>query len=184
MLTRTQKEEQVAHLRERFDRATGVIVADYRGIGVQEINQLRCKLRDGDDEYEYRVSKNTLLRRAVEGSQAAVLLDQFEGPTAVALSFGDPIALAKILVDFAKEHEVFEIRAGLLDDRPRGDRHARQPAVAGRAAEPADRPDPGPRPEDRVRAVGAGRSARPGGGSPPRAARGVRGRLGALPLFR
>lgn len=117
MLTRTQKEEQVADLRERFDRATGVIVADYRGIGVQEINELRGKLRGDDEEYEYRVSKNTLLRRAVEGSQAAVLLDQFEGPTAVAMSFGDPIALAKILVDFAKEHEVFEIRAGLLEGR-------------------------------------------------------------------
>lgn len=122
MLTRTQKEEQVAELRDKLGRATSVIVADYRGVRVQEINALRSRLRsqeDGDG-FEYRVTKNTLLRRAAEGSDAAALADCFEGPTALALSFGDPIALAKILVDFSKQHEVFEIKGGLLDGRAVG----------------------------------------------------------------
>lgn len=124
MLTRTQKEEQVAELRDKLGRATSVIVADYRGVRVQEINALRSRLReqaDGEgDAYEYRVTKNTLLRRAVEGSDAAALADHFEGPTAVAMAFGDPIALAKVLVDFSKQHEVFEIKGGLLDGRAVG----------------------------------------------------------------
>lgn len=116
MLTRTQKEDQIAVLRDKFGRATTVIVADYRGIDVQAINGLRSKLREGE-EYEYRVTKNSLLRRAVEGLPVEAIVESFTGPTALALSFGDPVSLAKILVDFAKEHEVFEIRAGLVDGR-------------------------------------------------------------------
>lgn len=118
MLTRTQKQEQVAELRDKFGRATSVIVADYRGVDVPSINGLRSKLRAGESqEYEYRVTKNSVLRRAAEGLPAEAILEAFNGPTAVALSFGDPVSLAKILVDFAKEHEVFEIRAGLVDGR-------------------------------------------------------------------
>jgi large subunit ribosomal protein L10 len=119
MLTRTQKEEQVAELRDKFGRATSLIVADYRGIDVQSINGLRSKLRAGEgQEYEYRVTKNTVLRRAAEGLPVEAIVESFNGPTALALSFGDPVGLAKILVDFAKDHEVFEIRAGLLDGKP------------------------------------------------------------------
>lgn len=121
MLTRTQKEQQVAELREKLGRATSVILADYRGVRVQQVNELRRRLRTGSNgaDYEYRVTKNTLLRRAVAGSEVGqALTPHFEGPTAVALAFGDPIALAKILVDFSKQHEVFEIKGGLLEGRP------------------------------------------------------------------
>jgi len=125
MLTRTQKEEQVTELRDKLGRATSVILADYRGVRVQEVDELRRRLRaeaNGDgDSYEYRVTKNTLLRRAVSGSEVGeALAPHFEGPTAVALAFGDPIALAKILVDFSKKHEVFEIKGGLLQGRAVG----------------------------------------------------------------
>jgi large subunit ribosomal protein L10 len=117
MLTRAQKEEQVEVLREKLGKATSVIVADYRGIDVQSINSLRGKIRSGEEGYEYQVAKNSLLRRAAEGGPAAGIAEQFQGPTAIALSYGDPIGLAKILVDFAKEHEVFELRGGVLDGR-------------------------------------------------------------------
>jgi len=118
MLTRTQKEGQVAELREKFDRATTLIVADYRGVDVQAIDRLRGRLKtEQAGTYEYRVTKNTLLRRAAEGSAMEALADRFAGPTAIALSYGDPIGLARILVDFAKQHEVFRIKGGLLDGR-------------------------------------------------------------------
>ena len=118
MLTRAQKEEQVAELKDKFGRATSVYLADYRGIDVQSVNALRAKIRrEGEGEYEYRVTKNTVLRRAAEGSDVAGITDRFQGPTAVALSFGDPVGLAKILVDFAKEHEVFELKGGVLEGR-------------------------------------------------------------------
>ena len=65
MLTRTQKEEQVADLREKFGRATSVVVADYRGLSVQASERLRKQLRaEGPGQYEYRITKNSLLRRA------------------------------------------------------------------------------------------------------------------------
>ncbi|HJO25358.1 MAG: 50S ribosomal protein L10 [Myxococcota bacterium] len=118
MLSRAQKEQQVAELREKFARATCVYVADYRGIGVQSANQLRRRIRkEGDGDYEYRVAKNSVVRRAVTDTPVAELAESFAGPTAVAISYGDSVGLAKILVDFAKDHEVFELRAGLLDGR-------------------------------------------------------------------
>jgi large subunit ribosomal protein L10 len=115
VLTRAQKEQQVEELRERFGRATSVIVADYRGLDVKSVQDLRQKLRA--DANEYRVAKNTLLRRAVQGTELEVLADRFRGPTAVAISFGDPVGLAKALVDYAKDHEAFEIQGGYLDGK-------------------------------------------------------------------
>lgn len=118
MLTRAQKEEQVAELKEKFGRATCVYVADYRGVDVQSVNQLRRRIRkEGAGEYEYRVTKNSVLRRAAAETAVAELADRFQGPTAVAVSYGDAVGLAKIMVEFAKEHEVFELKAGVLDGK-------------------------------------------------------------------
>ena len=118
MLTYSQKQEQVARLKEKFARATSVIVADYRGLDVEAANALRSRIRqEGQGDYEYYVTKNTLLRRAAEGSEVSLLSDHFRGPTAIAISFGDPVGLTKCLVEYAKEHEAFELRAGFLEGR-------------------------------------------------------------------
>lgn len=118
MLTRAQKAEQIGELHEKFARATCVYLADYRGIDVQSVNELRTRIRtEGDGDYEYRVTKNAVLRRAATDTVVASLVERFQGPSAIAISYGDPIGLAKILVDFAKDHEVFELRAGVLDGR-------------------------------------------------------------------
>ena len=118
MLTRTQKEEQVAELKDKFSRATCVYLADYRGVGVSSVNALRRRIHnEGGGEYEYRVTKNSVLRRAAADTDVAHITEQFQGPTAVAISYSDPVGLAKILVDFAKDHEVFELKAGVLDGR-------------------------------------------------------------------
>ena len=116
MLTRAQKEEQVAELNEKFSRAKSVYVADYRGLSVGAADQLRERIRkEGAGDFEYRVAKNSILRRATAELQVAGLASHFAGPTAIAISFGDPVGLAKILSDFAKEHEVFEIKGGVVD---------------------------------------------------------------------
>lgn len=121
MLTYAQKQEQVVQLKDKFSRATTVIVADYRGLDVDAVNKLRSRLRtDGQGAYEYQVTKNTLLRRAVEGSDVAPLTEYFQGPTAVAFSFGDPVGLAKVLVDYSKEHQSFELRGGFMEGRSIG----------------------------------------------------------------
>ena len=113
MLTRAQKEEQVTELKDMFGRATCVYVADFRGIDVPSVNQLRRRIRT-EGEFEYRVTKNAVLRLAAEGSEVAGIVEHFRGPTAVALSYGDPAGLARIMADFAKDHESFEIKGGML----------------------------------------------------------------------
>ncbi len=116
MLTRTQKEEQVAELNEKFSRAKSVYVADYRGLDVAAADDLRKRIRrEGAGDFEYRVAKNAVLRRAVADLDVAGLASHFEGPSAVAISFSDPVGLAKILSDFAKDHEVFELKGGVVD---------------------------------------------------------------------
>ena len=118
MLTREQKRDAVAELGEKFGRATSVFVADYRGLSVEEVRELRGQLRsESADEFEYRVAKNSLLSLAVDGHDAEVLKDHFVGPTAIALSYGDPVSLAKVLVKYAKDHDVFEIKGGVLDGK-------------------------------------------------------------------
>jgi large subunit ribosomal protein L10 len=116
MLTRQQKEEQVAELHDRFERATSVFVADYSGLSVIQLEALRSGLRKAKgSESEFRVAKNSVLRLACEGGPAEGLKEHFTGTTSIAMSFGEPVALAKTLVDYAKENEAFEIRIGLLD---------------------------------------------------------------------
>jgi len=116
VLTRSQKEEQVAELKEKFGRASCVYVADYRGLDVESANELRSKLRsDGNGDYEYRVTKNSVLRLAAGDTAVEGIVEHFQGPTAIAISYGDPVGLAKILAEFAKGREVFSLKGGLLE---------------------------------------------------------------------
>jgi len=116
VLTRTQKEEQIAELNEKFGRAKSIYVADYRGLNVAAADDLRQKIhKGGAGDFEYRVAKNSVLRRASANLDMEGLVKHFEGPTAIAISFGDSVGLAKILSDFAKDHAVFELKGGLVD---------------------------------------------------------------------
>ena len=118
MLTREQKRDAVTELSEKFSRATSVFVADYRGLSVEEIRELRGTLRSASEvDFEYRVAKNSLLSLAVDGHEAEVLKEYFVGPTAIAFSYGDPIGLAKILVKYSKDHDVFEIKGGVFEGK-------------------------------------------------------------------
>jgi large subunit ribosomal protein L10 len=118
VLTRAQKEDQITDLREKFTRASCVYLADYRGIDVQAATALRRQIRTaGGGEFEYRVTKNCVLRLAASDTPVENIASHFQGPTAIALSFGDPVGLAKVLTDFAKDHEVFDLKAGVLEGR-------------------------------------------------------------------
>ena len=118
MLTRAQKEDQIAEVKEKFARANSIYIADFRGLDVPAVNELRTKIHsEGGGDYEYRVIKNSVLRRAAEGLAAAEIAEHFNGPTALALSYGDPVGLAKVLMDFAKTHEVFELKGGILEGK-------------------------------------------------------------------
>lgn len=116
MLTREQKSVEVGRLQEQIDRATAILIVDYRGLSVADANALRARLREaGDGGIAYRVTKNTLLRRAVAGTPVEPLRCYLTGPTAVATAREEPAALAKVLVDYAKENDRFEIKGGIID---------------------------------------------------------------------
>jgi len=110
-----QKQAIVNEFKEKFSEAKIVIVTDYKGLDVTTLNGLRGRLREKN--IEFHVVKNTLLRRASEGSDLALISDCFVGPSAVAYSSDDPVAPAKILTEFAKENESLEIKAGVMEGR-------------------------------------------------------------------
>ncbi len=110
-----KKKEIVKDLREKFVRSKVVIVTDYKGLDVVTINDLRRKLREF--EVEYKVVKNSLLIRASEETGVALIKDCFKGPSAIALSYEDPIAPAKVLTKFANEHDKLKIKTGVLEGK-------------------------------------------------------------------
>lgn len=114
-MNRQSKEDLVAELAERLKDTRAAFLADYRGLNVAKATELRRKLRAAG--VDYRVVKNTLLRLAAQGTQAACLDAHLKGPTAVAMVTGDPVAPAKALVEFAKANQAFELKYGMLDGK-------------------------------------------------------------------
>src|SRR5438552_14922437 len=114
-MDKTQKERVVAELAERLRTSETLIVADYRGLTMPQIDELRGKLLEHGARFA--VVKNTLTRRAAEAAGADALLALLEGPTAIAFleAEGDPVAVAKALADTARQREVLVVRGGLLE---------------------------------------------------------------------
>ena len=110
----TDKQKIVEDLHEKFEKSQVVIVTDYKGLDVATISDLRRKLRDAG--VEYRVVKNTLLIRAAENTGVASIRDHFKGPSAVAMSYDDPVAPAKVLTAFAKDNKKLEIKVGVMGE--------------------------------------------------------------------
>jgi large subunit ribosomal protein L10 len=112
-MLREDKERLVAELTERLERSETLIVADYRGLTVTDIDKLRTDLLSHGARFT--VVKNTLTRRAAEAAGATDLMALLEGPTAIAFleGDGDPVAVAKALNDAAKA-EVLSIKGGVL----------------------------------------------------------------------
>ena len=108
-----QKAAVVSEIKEKFENAKSVVLFDARGLKVSEVNELRRSLRESGSDY--KVYKNTLARRAVEGT--GLELESFlEGPTAISFST-DELAPVKILSDFAKKHSALELKAGVVEGK-------------------------------------------------------------------
>ena len=111
---RKEEKQQIAEdLRDRFSKVAIIVLTDYKGLDVTAMNDLRRKLRA--EEIEYQVVKNTLLIRASEDNDVALIKDYFKGPSAIALSYDDPISPAKVLSQFAKENDKLEIKVGVMN---------------------------------------------------------------------
>jgi large subunit ribosomal protein L10 len=114
---REDKEQVVTELAERLRSAETLIVADYRGLTMTQIDALRGRLLEQGARFS--VVKNTLTRRAAEAAGSDAVLALLEGPTAIAFldAGGDPVAVAKTLADAARETRILTIRGGVLEGR-------------------------------------------------------------------
>lgn len=113
MLTRAEKERQLRLLSEKLRPAEGLFVVDFRGLKVAEVTELRRKVKEV--EGEYLVAKNTLVKIAVAGSDKEEAQKLFVGPSAVAFTNKDVVALAKVLAEFAKTHDKLRFRGALVE---------------------------------------------------------------------
>jgi len=109
---KSEKEVMIKDLTDRFTRAKGVIVAEFNKLNVDTVNRLRKKLREG--KVEWKVLKNTLARRAAKGTSVEKISDDFVGPVAVAITYGDVVVPAKILAEFVKDLEAIKIRSAVI----------------------------------------------------------------------
>lgn len=107
------KAQQVAEVADKFKNATSAVVADVRGLTVEQSNNLRAELRG--EGVELRVIKNKVLTRAAEAADFSEMNDLFAGPSAVAFSNDDAIAPARVLKKYADEIEALEIKGGFID---------------------------------------------------------------------
>jgi large subunit ribosomal protein L10 len=115
-LNKQNKQQVVTEVHEKLAKAKAVFLADFRGMTVEKATTLRNDLRLA--EVEYKVVKNTLLVIASADTDAAALVSHFTGPTAVAITYTDPVAAAKVLAKYAKEQQAaFRLKAGLLSGK-------------------------------------------------------------------
>jgi large subunit ribosomal protein L10 len=120
-MLRSEKERVVAELAERLRGAQTLMIADYRGLTMTQIDELRTRLIEAGARFT--VVKNTLTRLAAEEAGTKDVLELIEGPTAIAFleADGDPVAVAKVLNETARAHDVLVIRGGILDGAVVGD---------------------------------------------------------------
>ena len=110
-----RKQELVNQIAEEIKASSSVVIADYRGLNVAEVTELRNNMRN--EGLTFKVYKNSLVRRAMEQAGIEGLEEVLTGPTAFAFSTDDAVAPARVLNDFAKEHENLELKAGVIEGK-------------------------------------------------------------------
>ncbi len=108
-----QKQQHVEVISEQLKNSVSTVLVDYRGLKVSEVTELRKQLRDAG--IEFKVYKNTMVRRAADSQGLSELNEFLVGPSAIAFSNEDVIMPAKIIHEFSKKHEALEIKAGVIE---------------------------------------------------------------------
>jgi large subunit ribosomal protein L10 len=109
------KQESVDAITAKLRTSATTVVADYRGLNVSQVTELRKQLREAG--VEFQVLKNTLLRRATAAAELTELNEVLTGPTAIAFSADDAVAPAKIINDFAKKNDALKLKGGVVEGR-------------------------------------------------------------------
>lgn len=112
-MARPEKEAAVQDITEILEKAQSVFVTDYRGLNVEKMEQLRSKFREAS--VSYRVVKNTLGRRAAKNAGYDSMVEYLQGPSAIAYSFDDPSAPARVIQEFAKKEEKPVIKMSIFE---------------------------------------------------------------------
>ncbi len=107
------KEAKVLEIKEKLEKAQGVVLADYQGLSVEEDTMLRKSLREAG--VEYKVYKNSLVTRAANELGLGDVVQYLEGPVSIAFGYEDATAPARVLNNFAKDHKKLELKAGIVD---------------------------------------------------------------------
>ncbi len=110
-----EKKQLVSEVSEKLRDSVCTVIADYRGLNVAQVTQLRKSLREAG--IEFRVLKNTLVRRATAATDLTGLDEHLVGPTAIAFSKEDAVAPAKILSEFSKKNEHLKVKAGVVEGK-------------------------------------------------------------------
>ncbi|MGI6728565.1 MAG: 50S ribosomal protein L10 [Anaerovoracaceae bacterium] len=108
-----EKQEVVEEIKEKLEKAQSAVVIDYMGIDVAQATAMRKKLREAD--IDYTVYKNTLLSRAIKGTEYEGLDSVLNGPTAIAFSYDDPVAPARILNGVIKDYKKMAFKGGVIE---------------------------------------------------------------------
>jgi large subunit ribosomal protein L10 len=114
-ISRREKEKEVQDLKEKFSKIKSAVLTNYTGLSVSDIQDLRKKLRE--ENIDYKISKNTLIKLAVKDSNIDIDPEIFDGQMAVAYGYNDEIMPAKIIYTFFKEHEKPEILGGIFEGK-------------------------------------------------------------------
>jgi large subunit ribosomal protein L10 len=115
-LTRAKKSEILEGYEQAMAQAEHAFVVGFRGITVNQVTELRRRIREKGGHYV--VVKNSIALRAAAGRPLDQLKEHFSGPTAIAFSVSDPVALAKVLTEFRKDAPLLEFKAGIVEGRP------------------------------------------------------------------
>lgn len=110
-----QKEENVTALAEKMKEAKLILFADYRGINVEDVTNIRTKLRNCNSDY--KIVKNNITRRALEKCSFEGLEEAVKGPTAVVLGYEDYLEPAKAIYEYAKENDFYKIKGGVVEGK-------------------------------------------------------------------
>jgi len=112
-LNRKEKEQTISELQKQIEQCKGAVLTNFRGLKVEQMNQIRQRLRE--EKITFHVVKNTLMKLASKGTDLEKINRYFDGPTAMAISYGNPITLIKIILDFVKTQPALEIKIGLIE---------------------------------------------------------------------
>ena len=107
-----EKQAIIDEIKDKFERAESAVVIDYMGITVAQADAMRKKLREAN--VDYTVYKNTLVKRAIDGTDYAPMAEVLEGPSALAFSYDDATAPARVLNDAIKEFKKMEFKGGFV----------------------------------------------------------------------